>query len=219
LQDVGQNKYRIVLVSPEMAITSKFHDLVLSSKSFSENIICQVIDEGHCISEWGNDDFRPEFSKLHVLLGRLPSGLPVVVGSATMPRDVILDILSKLRLRADCARISVSNAKPNIALSVRILQHPQDTFADLMTLFPQDPSDGDFAQTLIYAGGRMEVEKKQDFLRRNAPENIAADVFEFYHRFIAEERKELIQERIAKGLLWGVSTTDALGMVCIQLSS
>ncbi|KAJ7845681.1 P-loop containing nucleoside triphosphate hydrolase protein [Mycena leptocephala] len=212
LKDVGQNKYRIVLVSPEMAITSKFHDLVLSSKPFSENIICQVIDEGHCISEWGNDDFRPEFSKLHVLLGRLPSGLPVVVGSATMPRDVILDILSKLRLRADCARISVSNAKPNIALSVRILQHPQDTFADLMTLFPQDPSDGDFAQTLIYAGGRMEVEKMQDFLRRNAPENIAADVFEFYHRFIAEERKELIQERIAKGLLWGVSTTDALGM-------
>ncbi|KAJ6609738.1 P-loop containing nucleoside triphosphate hydrolase protein [Mycena sp. CBHHK59/15] len=205
--------YRIVLVSPEMAITSKFHDLVLSNKLFAENIICQVIDEGHCISEWGNDDFRPEFSKLHVLLGRLPSGLPVVVGSATMPRDVILDILAKLRLRADCARISVSNAKPNIALSVRILQHPQDTFADLMTLFPRDSSGPeDFPQTLIYAGGRMDVEKIQDFLRRNTPEHIKPDVFEFYHRFIAEERKESVQKRIDNETLRGVATTDALGM-------
>ncbi|KAJ6520963.1 hypothetical protein DFH09DRAFT_804406, partial [Mycena vulgaris] len=94
--ETGENKYRIVLVSPEMAITSKFHALVLSSKAFSENIICQVIDEGHCISEWGNDDFRPEFSNLHILLGRLPSGLPIIIGSATMPRDVILDIQAKL---------------------------------------------------------------------------------------------------------------------------
>ncbi|KAJ7431008.1 P-loop containing nucleoside triphosphate hydrolase protein [Mycena galericulata] len=135
--DIGANKYRIVLVSPEMAVTSKFHEVVLSSKAFSDNIISQVIDEGHCISEWGNDDFRPEFSKLDILLGRLPSGLPVVVGSATMPRDVILDIQLKLR-RSGFARVSVSNEKKNIALSVRIMQHPQDSFADLMTLFPRD---------------------------------------------------------------------------------
>ncbi|KAJ6549239.1 hypothetical protein DFH09DRAFT_1086996 [Mycena vulgaris] len=53
---IGENKYRIMLVSPEMAITSKFRALVLSSKAFSVNIIRQVINEGHCISEWGNDD-------------------------------------------------------------------------------------------------------------------------------------------------------------------
>ncbi|KAJ6547839.1 hypothetical protein DFH09DRAFT_926844, partial [Mycena vulgaris] len=75
-QDISENKYRIVLVSPEIAINSKFHALVLSSKAFSENIIYQVIDEGHCISERRNDGFRPEFSNLHILLGRLPSELP-----------------------------------------------------------------------------------------------------------------------------------------------
>ncbi|KAJ6583088.1 hypothetical protein DFH09DRAFT_1437873 [Mycena vulgaris] len=128
--EIGENKYRIVLVSPEMAITSKFHALVLSSKAFSENTICQLIDEGHCISEWGKDDFRPEFSNLHILLGRLPSGLPIIIGSATMPHDVILDIQAKHRLRGNCAHVSVSKAKPNVALSVRILQYPQDTFAD-----------------------------------------------------------------------------------------
>ncbi|KAJ7080127.1 hypothetical protein C8R44DRAFT_653825, partial [Mycena epipterygia] len=139
----------VQLVSPEMATTSKFHELVLSNKAFSDNIISQVINEGHYISEWGNDDFRPEFSNVHVLLGRLPSGLPIVIGSATMPRHVILDIQAKLRLWADCARVSVSNEKLNIALSVRIMQHSQDTFADLMTLFPRDwTSPEDFPQTL-----------------------------------------------------------------------
>ncbi|KAJ7466660.1 P-loop containing nucleoside triphosphate hydrolase protein [Mycena galericulata] len=192
--DIGANKYRIVLVSPEMAVTSKFHEVVLSSKAFSDNIISQVIDEGHCITEWGNDDFRPEFSKLDILLGRLPSGLPVVVGSATMPRDVILDIQSKLR-RSGFAR------------------HPQDSFADLMTLFPRDSTGPeDFPQTLVYAGGRMDVEKMQDFLRLNSPEHIKADVFEFYHRFIAEERKAFLQERIASGALRVGASTDALGM-------
>ncbi|KAK6985087.1 P-loop containing nucleoside triphosphate hydrolase protein [Favolaschia claudopus] len=158
LKDIGNNKYRIVFVSPELAVTPKFHENVLSRKPFSDNIISQVIDEGHCISEWGNDDFRPEFSKLSVLLARLPSGLlPVVVGSATLPRDVITDIQDKLRLRRDCARVSVSNEKPNIALSVRIMQHPQDTFADLMTLFPRDfDAAEDFPQTIVYAGGRLD---------------------------------------------------------------
>jgi superfamily II DNA helicase RecQ len=203
-----------------MAITSKFHAKVLSSKAFSDNMISQVIDEGHCIPEWGNDDFRPEFSQLHLLLARLPSGLPVVVGSATMPRDVILDIKLKLRLRSDCAQVSVSNAKPNIALSVRIMQHPQDTFADLMTLLPRDltvPSE--IPQTLIYASGRMEVEKMQDFFRHNKPEHIDPAVFEFYHRFIAEDRKASLQELIESEALRIGAATDALGMVRLRGST
>ncbi|KAJ7123894.1 P-loop containing nucleoside triphosphate hydrolase protein, partial [Mycena crocata] len=171
------------------------------------------IDEGHCISEWGNDVFRPEYSKLHILLARMPSGLPVVVASATMPRDVILEILAKLRLRADCARVSVSNAKPNVALSVRILQHPQDTFADLITLFPKEGSGAkDFPQTLMYAEGRMVTEKMQDFFRDNSPDDIEDTVFEFYHRFIDEKEKVAMQEAINNGNLRGVPATDALGM-------
>ncbi|KAJ7638097.1 hypothetical protein B0H17DRAFT_1216883 [Mycena rosella] len=193
-KDVGENKYRIVLVSPEMATSTKFHETVLSNKAFANNIICLDIDEGHCISEWDNDDFRPEFSNLRVLLARLPSGLPVVIGSATMPRDVMLDILAKLRLHNDCACVFVSNAKMNVVLSVRILQHSQDTFADLITLFPQDPA------------------KIQDFLRRNTPEEIGDKSFEFYHRFIAEDQKLSIQNRIEDGTLRAVPTRDALGM-------
>ncbi|KAJ7705745.1 P-loop containing nucleoside triphosphate hydrolase protein [Mycena metata] len=213
LQNVAENKYRVVLISPEMAVSTKFQSVVLSSELFTSNILSLVIDEAHCISEWGNDDFRPDFSKLSVLLSRMPSGVPVVAGSATMPKDVITDIKNKLGLRSDCVHVGVSNDKPNIALSVRIMQHPQDTFADLMTLFPRDAKGPeDFPQTLVYTDDRIPCEKIQDFLRRNSPDEIAEAVFEFYHRHVGDVQKKEIQDGIRSGRLRGASATDALGM-------
>ncbi|KAJ7017788.1 P-loop containing nucleoside triphosphate hydrolase protein, partial [Mycena alexandri] len=119
LKNLAENQYRVAFISPEMAISSKFHSTVLSSAIFAANVISLVIDEAHCISEWGNDDFRPDFSNLSILLARMPSGVPVVAGSATMPKDVIIDIRKKLKLCSDCAHVAVSNDKKNIALSVR----------------------------------------------------------------------------------------------------
>ncbi|KAJ7150670.1 P-loop containing nucleoside triphosphate hydrolase protein [Mycena filopes] len=211
--NLARNDYRVAFISPEMATSPKFQGTVLSSPSFANNIISLVIDEAHCISEWGNDDFRPEFSNLSVLIARIPSGVPVVAGSATMPKDVILDIQKKLTLRSDCKHVAVSNNKRNIVLSVRIIQHPQDTLADLMTLFTTDANGPeDFPQTLLYADERIQVERMQDFMRRNRPEGIPETAFEFYHRHIDEKRKKRIQEMIQAGTLLGTAATDALGM-------
>ncbi|KAF9059123.1 hypothetical protein BDP27DRAFT_1385895 [Rhodocollybia butyracea] len=85
--------------------------------------------------------------------------------------DVIHDVLFKVGLPQDSARIAVSNAKYNIALSVRILQHPGSTYADLFTLFPVEP-DAEFPQTLIYVNNRKEAEEIQDFLRRHCPSHL-----------------------------------------------
>lgn len=218
LQNLGRNQYRVAFVGPEMALSSQFHAKVLNSIQFTENIISLVIDEGHCISEWGIDEFRPDFAKIVNLAARLPSGLPIMVASATMPRDIIQDIQHKLGLPEDCARIQVSNEKLNVKLSVRILQHPPDTFADLLLLFPEDPASAeDFLQTLFYTNGRQDAEKIQDFLRDNAPDTFDPEVFEFYHRDIDEKRKTYIQDGINSGKLRGVPATDALGLVSIKL--
>ncbi|KAH7870893.1 P-loop containing nucleoside triphosphate hydrolase protein [Lentinula edodes] len=140
LKDFGNNQYRVGFVGPEMAASSHFHKLVVESSPFQRNIITVDVDEGHEISEWGTDDFRPEYSCLSQLLAKLPSGVPVLTASATLPPEIIQDIESKLGLGDKCERISVSNEKPNVALSVRIIQHPLDSFADLAALFPIDPT-------------------------------------------------------------------------------
>ncbi|THU77687.1 P-loop containing nucleoside triphosphate hydrolase protein, partial [Dendrothele bispora CBS 962.96] len=206
-------KYRVILLSPEMAKSSAVHEKVLKNPIFKKSCIEVVIDEAHCVSEWGNDDFRPDYAEVGVLLARLPSTVPVLAASATMPTDVASDILGKLGLSQDIARIAVSNRKDNVKLSVRVLQHPQSTYADLLYLFPSNPTGpSDFPQTLIYVNSRTEAEEIQDFLRRNSPECIPKTVFEFYHRHIEHSRKETIQQGIADGSYRAVPATDALGM-------
>ncbi|KAJ6577764.1 P-loop containing nucleoside triphosphate hydrolase protein [Mycena capillaripes] len=214
LTDFGKNKYRVGLVGPEMVLSTQFHEKVLNQIEFTKNIICLVIDELHCIWEWGNEDFRPEYRQIVTLSARLPTGLPILGASATAPYHVIKDILENLGLQDDCARVEVSNEKLNVFLSVRVLQHEPESLADLLVLFP-DEGEGpeDFIQTLIYANGRQEVEKIQDFLRDNAPTYMdPKKAFEFYHRHIDDKQKESIQARIKNGELRGISATDALGL-------
>ncbi|KAJ7429455.1 P-loop containing nucleoside triphosphate hydrolase protein [Mycena galericulata] len=214
LTDLGKNKYRVGLVGPEMALSTQFHAKVLNQIEFTQNIICLVIDELHCIWEWGNDDFRPEYREIVSLAARLPTGLPILGASATAPELVIKDILENLGLPQDCARVQVSNEKLNVSLSVQILQHEPDTFADLLLLFSEEETGpDDFPQTLIYGNNRQDVEKIQDFLRDNAPSCIdPKKAFEFYHRNIDERQKDSIQERINNGELRSVPATDALGL-------
>ncbi|THU97532.1 P-loop containing nucleoside triphosphate hydrolase protein [Dendrothele bispora CBS 962.96] len=208
-------KYRVVLLSPEMAKSSAFHEKVLKNPVFKKSCISVVIDEAHCISEWGTDDFRPDYAEVGVMLARLPSNVPILAASATMPSDITSDILSKLGLSQDVPRIAVSNRKDNVTLSVRLLQQPQSTYADLLYLFPSSPSGpADFPQTLIYVNSRTEAEEIQDFLRQNSPQCIPHTVFEFYHRHVERSRKDTIQEGIANGTYRAVPATDALGMVC-----
>ncbi|KAJ3764597.1 P-loop containing nucleoside triphosphate hydrolase protein, partial [Lentinula raphanica] len=165
--------FRVGFLGPEMARSAIFHKLVIERAPFQNNIIAMNIDEGHSISEWGTNDFRPDYARISELLAKLPSGVPILTASATLAPEVIQDIEAKLGLGRKCERISVSNEKPNVALSVRIMQHPQDSFADLVTLFPSDPTGpDDFLQTLIYVNSRREAELVQDFLRRHRPELI-----------------------------------------------
>ncbi len=174
-----------------------------------------MIDEGHSISEWGTDDFRRDYSIAPGLLrGRLPAGVPVLLASATLPRDVITDIQATVGLTDMCRRISLSNEKPNIALSVRLLQHPEDSFADLMALIPSDAtSPNDIEQTIIYVNGRMTAELIEEFFRNNCP-GFPPDFVEFYHRHVHQDEKDRIHEHLSNGQLRIVIATDALGMVC-----
>ncbi|KAJ3969545.1 P-loop containing nucleoside triphosphate hydrolase protein [Lentinula raphanica] len=212
LKDFGENKFRVGFLGPEMARSSIFHKLVVKHAPFQNNLIAMNIDEGHSISEWGTDDFRPDYACISELLAKLPSGVPILTASATLAPEVIQDIEAKLGLGQRCECISVSNEKPNVALSVQIMQHPQDSFADLVTLFPSDPTGpDDFLQTLIYVNSRREAELVQDFLRRNCPDHIPKASFEFFHRFIDDSDKTCIQDSLRSGILQAVAATDALG--------
>ncbi|MCY3818735.1 MAG: RecQ family ATP-dependent DNA helicase [Gammaproteobacteria bacterium] len=82
-----------LLVSPERLANESFMDEVLLP--ISERIGLLVVDEAHCISDWGHD-FRPDYRRLANVLRRMPANMPVVGTTATANDRVIDDVTSQL---------------------------------------------------------------------------------------------------------------------------
>src|ERR1700749_3168483 len=83
----------VLLVSPERLNNPSFRDQVLPGLSRSAGLV--VIDEAHCISDWGHD-FRPDYRRLRTLLEDLPAGIPVLATTATANARVTADVAEQL---------------------------------------------------------------------------------------------------------------------------
>jgi superfamily II DNA helicase RecQ len=103
---------------------------VLSKPAFFTRLRAVGIDEAHCISLWGGS-FRPDYARLGVLRGRFPKNVPFVIASATLPDHILDDIRVKLQLSRDATMVRLTNARPNVALSTRVMRFPEESKADL----------------------------------------------------------------------------------------
>jgi superfamily II DNA helicase RecQ len=213
-QDVVSGNFRQVIVSPEISTSPAFRTAVLSKMEFNSRLRAVCIDEAHCISLWGGS-FRPDYGDLGVLRGRLPSNVPFVVASATLPDHILDDIRVKLELSKDATLVSLSNARPNIALSCRSMQHPEESKADLRFLIPphaSNPEDIDI--TLVYCNQRIICEDACDSLRRWAKdEGLPEACIAFYHAKVGNKRKREMEEMLQRGEIRILFCTDAVGMV------
>ena len=83
----------VLLVSPERLNNPDFRDNVLPE--LTQNAGLLVVDEAHCISDWGHD-FRPDYRRLRTLLTELPEGVPVLATTATANDRVVTDVSEQL---------------------------------------------------------------------------------------------------------------------------
>ncbi|MEU5882198.1 RecQ family ATP-dependent DNA helicase [Spirillospora sp. NPDC047279] len=83
----------VLLVSPERLNNPDFRDLVLPKLAAGAGLV--VVDEAHCISDWGHD-FRPDYRRLRTLLADLPPGVPVLATTATANARVTDDVAEQL---------------------------------------------------------------------------------------------------------------------------
>jgi ATP-dependent DNA helicase RecQ len=83
----------VLLVSPERLNNPDFRDNVLPRLAASAGLV--VVDEAHCISDWGHD-FRPDYRRLRTLLQELPAGIPVLATTATANARVTRDVAEQL---------------------------------------------------------------------------------------------------------------------------
>jgi superfamily II DNA helicase RecQ len=169
---------------------------------------------------WGGS-FRPDYANLGVLRGRFPKHVPFVVASATLPEHILDDVRRKLRLSESAKLVRVTNARPNVALSVRPMQFDNYSMADLRFLIPSGASKADdIAITLVYCNKRIACEDAVDRLRAwAAAEGIPTDCIAFYHAKIGEKRKRELEEKLRKGEIRILVCTDAVRMVCEFLTT
>src|SRR5580704_1674920 len=85
----------VLLVSPERLNNPGFRDNVLPQLTKTAGLI--VIDEAHCISDWGHD-FRPDYRRIRTLLAGLPPDIPVLATTATANARVTADVAEQLSL-------------------------------------------------------------------------------------------------------------------------
>ncbi|KAG0701803.1 hypothetical protein DFH29DRAFT_805802, partial [Suillus ampliporus] len=124
-------KYYAIAVSPEqiMKPNGDFEKL-LKDPLFSRYLVSIVIDEAHCVTEWG--EFRPEYQELGHLRYILPSNALIMITSATLTKASLTSTTRLLHMHADkMITIRQSSDHPNIKIGVRKIKYALNSYADL----------------------------------------------------------------------------------------
>ncbi|WP_156160737.1 RecQ family ATP-dependent DNA helicase [Demequina soli] len=101
---IARGEIDVLLCSPERLNNPAFRDEVLPRLAADAGLV--VIDEAHCISDWGHD-FRPDYRRIRTLLADLPADIPVLATTATANARVTADVAEQLGVTGDDAGMEV----------------------------------------------------------------------------------------------------------------
>ncbi|WP_019179734.1 RecQ family ATP-dependent DNA helicase [Microbacterium yannicii] len=192
----------VLLVSPERLNNPSFRDEQLPD--LVPRIGLLVVDEAHCISDWGHD-FRPDYRRLRELIARMPDGVPVLATTATANSRVVADVAEQLGASsdapADVLTIRGPLARTSLRLGVLRLPNAPSRLAWLINHLGDLPGSG-----IIYT---LTVSAATDTARLLRERGY--DVRAYTGQTDTDEREEsegLLKENRVKALV----ATSALGM-------
>lgn len=187
--------YKLVYLAPERLLMSEFLSGPLERLAARPGINAFVIDEAHCVSEWGHD-FRPEYRQLSTLRRRHPH-VPMLAFTATATARVRTDVMAQLGLRDPALHLSSFN-RPNLFYEVR--QKSPSTYADLLRI-AQAGGAG-----IVYCLSRKRVEELCEQLKSD---RIAARP---YHAGLDAADRRVNQEAFIRDDAQVMVATVAFGM-------
>ncbi|RAL63499.1 hypothetical protein DID88_003919 [Monilinia fructigena] len=194
---------QLLYVTPEMITNSKALESKFDSLHAKRRLARIVIDEAHCVSQWGHD-FRPDYKTLHTLRERYPS-VPFIALTATATERVKKDVIHNLGMQ-DCEQLKQSFNRPNIYYEVRRKTGKGATaamFREITTLLTTDYKN---QSGIIYCISRKNCEDVATQLRE---QRIKAHHF---HAHMTPEEKKDVQHQWQIGNIQVVVATIAFGM-------
>ncbi len=190
LDNCAYGDYKFLYVSPERLGTELFQARVRKM-----NINLLVVDESHCISQWGYD-FRPSYLKISNLRDIIPN-VPVLALTATATNDVIEDIQEKLKFKKKNV-LRKSFERKNL---IYLVQQTEDKNKSLLKIVTHLKGSG-----IIYARNRLKTKEIAYFLKKN---KISAD---YYHAGLSAELRNLKQDEWKNDKTRIIVATNAFGM-------
>lgn len=126
-QALAADAVDVLLVSPERLNNPRFRAELLPGLAARAGLV--VVDEAHCISDWGHD-FRPDYRRIRDLLAELPAGIPVLATTATANARVVTDVAEQLGTGGhEVTTLRGPLARPSLRLGVLSLPDPADRLA------------------------------------------------------------------------------------------
>ncbi|MEV5431861.1 RecQ family ATP-dependent DNA helicase [Streptomyces sp. NPDC052701] len=120
-EEIAAGEVDVLLVSPERLNNPDFRDRVLPRLAAATGLL--VVDEAHCISDWGHD-FRPDYRRLRTMLGDLPPDVPVLATTATANARVSADVAEQLGTGGTSDALVLRGPLDRESLSLSVLRLP-----------------------------------------------------------------------------------------------
>jgi RecQ family ATP-dependent DNA helicase len=194
LQEVKENKYRLLYTTPEYLIKQK----ALVTRLHKDEILLLVaVDEAHCCSSWGND-FRMDYKKLSCLKEWCPS-LPIITLTATATEIVQNDIIDTLQL-VNPLIVKTTFNRDNLFISVRTKS--DDPLEDIVPLIVEENNK----PVIIYCGTRSNTESINELLKQNGI------ICDSYHAGMDPKDKSNVHNKFIRNEIDCVVATVAFGM-------
>jgi ATP-dependent DNA helicase RecQ len=193
LEGLRAGKYELVYLAPE-ALEGSLRNFI---KSCPVSMV--VVDEAHCISQWGHD-FRPAYRKLRGIKNDLGS-IPILALTATATEAVTEDIISQLGMN-DPDIYRGSFFRPNLIITFQKKGKGINTKKEVLAYLRKNQSQNG----IIYCWSRKSVDSMAEYLKDHGINVLA------YHAGLSDEIRRLNQEAFIKGNTQVVVATVAFGM-------
>lgn len=200
-EELASNEVDVLLISPERFANSDFQQGVLSI--MAEKIGIFVIDEAHCISDWGHD-FRPDYRRIVRVLQAIPPNVPVLATTATANNRVVHDVMSQLG--SDIELIRGPLVRESLKLQNISMPSPAARMAWLVHTIPNLTDSG-----IIYTLTQRDAERLTEWLQVNG---IGAKAYHagISNRDDATSSRELLEQELLNNDVKVLVATVALGM-------
>jgi ATP-dependent DNA helicase RecQ len=197
--EIQRGAVDVLLVSPERLNNPDFRDQVLPRLAATAGLV--VVDEAHCISDWGHD-FRPDYRRLRTMLNDLPAGVPVLATTATANARVTRDVADQLGMGgADVEVLRGSLDRESLRLAVLRTPSNDHRLAWLAEHLAELPGSG-----IVYTLTVAATQEVAEHLRGRG-HAVAA-----YSGQTDTAERERIEDDLLANRLKAVVATSALGM-------